>query len=99
MLQGNARVGFEIATNDPPYLGVRGQGTVELAPLGDDATLQLLLQRYLGGVDSGLGSWLLSRRDHEVLISIAPHRFYSSYKLVICHTLKEDAYLLTNGSQ
>lgn len=77
LLQRDARVGFEIATNDPPYLGVRGQGAVELAPLGDDATLQKLLHRYLGGVDSGLGSWLLSRSDQELLISIIPHRLYS----------------------
>ena len=39
--------------------------------------LQRVLQRYLGGEDSNLARWLLSRRDEEVLISIEPQRLFS----------------------
>ena len=36
LLRANGRVGFEIATNDPPYFGVRGQADASLS-LGDIA--------------------------------------------------------------
>ena len=76
LLKQRPQVGFEIAPNEPPYHGVRGQGVAELSPLTDD-TLQDLLQHYLGGTDSTLGRWLLSRSEEEVLITVEPHRFYS----------------------
>jgi hypothetical protein len=77
LLRRNERVGFEIAPNEPPYHGVRGQGTATLQALGDDDTLRVLLQRFLGGVDSKLARWLLSRSDEEMLISIQPQRWFS----------------------
>ena len=36
-----------------------------------------LLDRYLGGAESTLGNWLLSRREDELLISITPQRLFS----------------------
>jgi len=48
LLEQDPRVGFEISPNDPPYHGVRGQGTVSLAPLGEHNVLEALLDRYLG---------------------------------------------------
>ena len=36
-----------------------------------------MLHRYLGGADSRLAQWLLSRRDDEILISIEPRRLFS----------------------
>ena len=39
--------------------------------------LEEVLGRYLGGSESGLARWLLSRRDEEVLISIEPERLFS----------------------
>jgi nitroimidazol reductase NimA-like FMN-containing flavoprotein (pyridoxamine 5'-phosphate oxidase superfamily) len=76
LLQADNRVGFEISPNDPPYLGVRGQGLAELEPLGQSSTLEDLLQRYLGGQDSSLAQWLLDRSDEELLIAIEPQRLF-----------------------
>lgn len=77
LLRRDQRIGFEISPNDPPYHGVRGQGMVTLQPLGEADTLKVLLQRYLGGLDSGLAKWLLSRSDEETLIRIDPTRLFS----------------------
>lgn len=71
------RVGFELAPNEPPYHGVRGQGIARLEADANGDVLRQMLQRYLGGSDSGLGQWLLSRADDEVLISIEPRRLFS----------------------
>ena len=68
LLRRNNRVGFEVAPNEPPYHGVRGQGEAVLEPLGGRDTLQQLLQRYLGGTDSSLAEWLLGRSAEEVLM-------------------------------
>jgi nitroimidazol reductase NimA-like FMN-containing flavoprotein (pyridoxamine 5'-phosphate oxidase superfamily) len=77
LLQANERVGFEVSPNEPPYCGVRGQGVTRLDDLGSNATLDNLLERYLGGADSRLGNWLLSRRDEEMLITLEPSRIFS----------------------
>lgn len=76
MLRRDGKVGFEVAPNDPPYHGVRGQGMVSLEPLGDRDTLKQLLDRYLGGTRSKLGDWLLSRSAEEVLVTIELSRLY-----------------------
>ncbi len=76
LLRRNGRVGFEVAPNEPPYHGVRGQGGATLEPLDGRDTLQQLLQRYLGGTDSSLAEWLLSRSAEEVLITIELSRLY-----------------------
>lgn len=77
LLRGNTKVGFEVAPDQPPYCGVRGQGIATLSHQGAEEVLQRVLQRYLGGSDSGLARWLLSRRDEEVLITIEPRRLFS----------------------
>lgn len=77
LLQRCNRVGFEVAPNEPPYHGVRGQGVVTLDSGADGVVLGAMLQRYLGGGDSKLGNWLLSRVEDEVLITIAPLRLFS----------------------
>lgn len=77
LLRNNPRVGFEVAPNEPPYHGVRGQGTVELTPEGAGATLEHLIERYLGAADSSLAAWLLSRKEDELLISLRPDRLFS----------------------
>jgi hypothetical protein len=77
LLQRCDRVGFELAPNEPPYHGVRGQGIATLDSDADGAVLGQMLQRYLGGADSKLGNWLLSRAEDEVLITIAPVRLFS----------------------
>lgn len=77
LLRADNRVGFEVSPNEPPYFGVRGQGQVQLEPLAGRNTLQELLERYLGGTDSSLATWLMSRSDEELLLTIEPNRLYS----------------------
>jgi len=77
LLQRCDRVGFELAPNEPPYHGVRGQGIAMLDSDADGAVLRQMLERYLSGTDSKLARWLLSRAEDEVLISIEPLRLFS----------------------
>ena len=69
-LHRDARCGWEVAADDPPYRGVRGTGhaTMEKAAAAD--VLPRLIARYLGDTESPLGAWLLSRIDTEVAIRI-----------------------------
>ncbi len=76
LLRRHPRVGFEVAPNEPPYCGVRGQGLAQVAGEGGEL-LERLLHRYLGGTDSPLAAWLLSRRADELLITITPERWFS----------------------
>ena len=71
-LSNHPRVGFEVSVNDPPYKGVRGQGVVELVPAQGSVRLEQLLDRYLGGRESDLAKWLLSRADEEVALRLVP---------------------------
>ena len=77
LLKGCDRVGFELAPNEPPYYGVRGQGIAQLDTTADGTVLTELMQRYLGRTESKLGNWLLSRADDEVLITIEATRLFS----------------------
>jgi nitroimidazol reductase NimA-like FMN-containing flavoprotein (pyridoxamine 5'-phosphate oxidase superfamily) len=73
LLAADNKCAFEVAPNDMPYKGVRGQGTVELIRAEAGEVLGELLERYLGSADSDLGQWLLSRSDHEYAIKIRPN--------------------------
>lgn len=77
LLQRCDRVGFELAPNEPPYHGVRGQGIARLDSDADGVVLRQMLERYLGGTTSKLARWLLSRAEDEVLITIEPLRLFS----------------------
>ena len=76
-LQADPHCAFEVAGDMPPYRGVRGQGVAEIVKSDGKDVLHQLLHRYLGGTHSGLASWLLSRADHEVAISIRPDHMTS----------------------
>ncbi len=69
-------VAFEVSTNQPPYAGVRGRGTATVDPDPEKETLTALLERYLGGTDSGLARNLLSDDREEVTITIEPAVVY-----------------------
>jgi nitroimidazol reductase NimA-like FMN-containing flavoprotein (pyridoxamine 5'-phosphate oxidase superfamily) len=69
-LGADPRVGFEVAGDDPPYKGVRGQGRAELRPADGARILAELLDRYQGGRDTPLARWLLARGDREVAVRI-----------------------------
>ena len=77
MLKGNARVGFEVSADSPPYHGIRGQGNAVLKTLGEDPALEQLLTRYVGNIDSDFSCWLLSRSKEELLLIVNPCRLYS----------------------
>jgi len=73
-LRADPEVAFEVSVNEPPYRGVRGQGTVTIEPDGDKELLRNLLDRYLGGTDSSLARSLLEANREEVKLRIDPRR-------------------------
>lgn len=73
-LNNSNRCAFEIAPNDPPYHGVRGAGEAILTREGAPEVLAALIERFLGGTESKLARWLLSRAEDEFLIRITPTR-------------------------
>lgn len=76
-LRDDGGVAFEVSTNDPPYCGVRGNGTATIDPDDDKTVLRSLLERYLDGTDSSLAERLLAPERDEVAIRIHPERCYS----------------------
>ncbi len=68
----NPRCAFEVAPNDPPYHGVRGQGRASLTRAGAGDALKALTERYLGDTNQELARWLLDRADQEYLIRLKP---------------------------
>ncbi|WP_222916597.1 pyridoxamine 5'-phosphate oxidase family protein [Natrinema sp. SYSU A 869] len=75
-LRNDPEIAFDISTNDIPYRGIRGNGTVEIEPDGRPV-LRDLVERYLGGTDSSLAEWLLDEDREEVGIRIEPREIYS----------------------
>lgn len=73
-LEADPDVAFEVSTNEPPYRGVRGNGSATIAPDPEKALLRDLLERYLGGTDSALADRLLAADREEVRIEIEPDR-------------------------
>jgi len=71
-LKADPRCAFEVAPNEPPYHGVRGQALASLDSEGASALLEHLLERYLGSIDSGLGRFLLARADEELVVRLRP---------------------------
>ena len=69
----NPQCGFEVASDKPPYKGIRGRGSATLEIGKSDNVLPLLINRYLGSCDSALAQKLLARPETEVTIRIIPH--------------------------
>ncbi len=76
-LRRDPRCGFEVASEQPPYRGVRGQGRATLSPEHGRRILEILLDRYLGGRESSLARRLLARAGREVAIGVAPTRVFT----------------------
>ena len=72
-LEADPRCAFEIAPDEPPYRGVRGQATARLDPGGAAALLERLLERYLSSTDSSLGRFLLARAEEELIVRLQPN--------------------------
>lgn len=76
-LRTDPEVAFDVSTNDPPYRGVRGNGTARIAPDADKATLRSLLDRYLRDTESPFAERLLSGDREELQIRIEPDELHS----------------------
>jgi hypothetical protein len=70
MLERDPRCGFEVAGNEPPYRGVRGEGRARIDHERGDEILRALVQRYVGREETPFTRWLLGRRTAEVAIEI-----------------------------
>jgi len=68
---------FEISTNDPPYQGVRGKGTVTISPDENLILLKELVDRYVNDEYDTFRNWLLGRDVQEVQIALEPDKIYS----------------------
>lgn len=76
-LRHNPQCAFEIAGDQPPYKGLRGQAKATLIPQRGPEILRKLLHRYLGGTHSPLAQQLLARQDKEVAICLEPLNLFS----------------------
>lgn len=76
-LKQHEKVGFEIASNAPPYQGVRGTGTVDIFPLNEAPLLEELVSRYLGDNESDFAQFLLKRKEDELVLRINPTKLSS----------------------
>jgi hypothetical protein len=76
-LRNERSVAFEISTNRPPYMGVRGSGVTTVSPDEDKAVIGSLVQRYLGGTEHGMAEQLLDERREEMRITVEPDRLYT----------------------
>jgi len=72
VLKKNPKIGFEVATNEYPYHGVRGKADVTLHSGYAEDILEQLIAKYLKGSNKDLANWLLSRKEDEYAIKIAP---------------------------
>lgn len=76
-IKNDKRCGFEIGPNQPPYMGVRGQGKADLVPGRGRERLEKLIGRFLDENNSELAQWLLERADNEAAIRIEPEWFFT----------------------
>jgi len=76
-LQKNPICGFEIATDKPPYKGIRGDGNVKILNDKGMNILGILMDKYLGEKESTLSKYLKTNSDTEVAIEITPQKIDS----------------------
>lgn len=76
-LKSDPEVALDVSTNDPPYRGVRGNGTASLSPDRNKTTLIELIERYLGDTESALAKRLLADDRDEIQIEIRPRQLFS----------------------
>lgn len=75
-LSADSRCGFEVASDLPPYCGVRGPALARIDEESGVQVLTKLLHRYLGGIDNPLAQDLLNRQVPEVAITLEPQDFH-----------------------
>ena len=72
LIAKNPRCAFEIASNTPPYCGVRGKAMIEVDAAAAAQSLPRLITRYMGDTNAGLGQRLMSRVDEELELRLKP---------------------------
>lgn len=73
-LQNNPICGFEIATDKPPYKGVRGSGIAKILNDKGVEVLKILMEKYLDEKESTLSKYLRDNFNSEVAIEITPQK-------------------------
>jgi nitroimidazol reductase NimA-like FMN-containing flavoprotein (pyridoxamine 5'-phosphate oxidase superfamily) len=73
-LRKNPVCGFEIASDQPPYKGSRGEGTVKILESRGKEILEILIEKYLGKKESKLSRYLKNNSEKEVVIEINPQK-------------------------
>ncbi len=71
------RCAFEVARENAPYFGVRGQGVASLSNENAHQMLERLADRYITNDKAQFKKWLLKSTEEEVVISIRPVTFHS----------------------
>jgi nitroimidazol reductase NimA-like FMN-containing flavoprotein (pyridoxamine 5'-phosphate oxidase superfamily) len=75
-LEKNPACGFEIASDQPPYRGIRGNGICNIRPKDGKKILSLLIRKYLGQKNPKLEKFLLNNSDKEVALEIIPNKVF-----------------------
>lgn len=75
-LLNNPICAFEIASDNPPYCGIRGQAEARILESKGNKILKILLSRYLGGFENPLAIKLINRSVKEVAIELTPTKIY-----------------------
>ena len=76
-LQGSPMCGFEIAGDNLPYKGVRGEGYTKILQDKGAEILDILINKYLGAKESTLSKILRNNSATEVAIEITPEKIFS----------------------
>jgi len=75
-LEKNPACGFEIASDKPPYRGIRGNGICNIKPEDGKNILSLLIRKYLGQKNHKLEKFLLDNSDKEVALEIITNKVF-----------------------
>ncbi len=76
-LLNNSDCAFEIAADQPPYCGIRGQAVASIDQQRGVEILEMLLDRYLGSRHNSLAEKLLEKSVDEVAIRLDPVNIFS----------------------
>ncbi len=76
-LESSAKCAYEIASDTPPYCGVRGQAIARIDHDLGPAILNELIDRYLGGKNNELAKLLIKNQAEESAIIIKPVNVFS----------------------
>ena len=76
-LARDPRCAFELSSEHPPYVGIRGRALATIDHDRGPEVLDRALTRYLGGLEVPLAKRLRAQADEEVAIVLSPLLVYS----------------------